>query len=90
MRVCKHGCDITQIFTGYVWSDAHFDWLVGNGNMYQENLFQSRSKKTEFSFICQIIFEKYFTKAIGDFFRVYIASSKHEGELGELETVMQT
>ena len=31
-------------------------------------------------------------KAIEDFFRVYIhvASSKHEGELEELETVMQT
>ena len=28
--------------------------------------------------------------AIEDVFRVYIASSKHEGELGEFETVMQT
>ena len=25
-----------------------------------------------------------------DFFRDYIASSKHEGELGEFKTVMQT
>ena len=30
MRVCKHGCDITQILIGYVLSDAHFDWLVVN------------------------------------------------------------
>ena len=44
-----------------------------------ENVFQSRSKKTAFSFICRIIFEKYFIKAIEDFFCVYIASSKHSG-----------
>ena len=32
------------------------------------------------TFICRIIFEKYFIKAIEDFFsRVYIASSKHSG-----------
>ena len=42
------------------------------------------------SFICQIIFERYFIKAIEDFFRVSIASSKHSGKLGEFETVMQT
>ena len=28
-----------QIFIGYVLSDAHFDWLVGNMSVYQENLF---------------------------------------------------
>ena len=44
MKACKHGCDITQILIGYVLSDAHFDWLVGNTSVYQENLFQSRTK----------------------------------------------
>ena len=29
-------------------------------------------------------------KAIEDFFRVYITSSKHEGKLGDFETVIQT
>ena len=67
MRVSKHSCNITGILIGYVLSDARFDWLVGNMNVYQENLFQSRSKKTAFSFICLIIFEKYFIKAIDDF-----------------------
>ena len=43
MRVCKHGCDIIRILIGYVLSDAHFDWLVGNMSVYQENVFQSRS-----------------------------------------------
>ena len=56
---------------------------------YQENLFQSRSKKTAFSFICRINLEKYFIKAREDVFRVYITSSKHEEALGEVETVMQ-
>ena len=47
---------------------------------------------------CQLISLKAFNslpsvltiQAIEDVFRVSIASSKHEGELGELETVMQT
>ena len=47
MRVCKHGCDITRIWIGYMQSDARFDWLVGNMSVYQENLFQSRSTKTQ-------------------------------------------
>ena len=68
MRVCKRGCDITRILIGYVLSDAHFDWLVGNMSVCQENLFQSRNKKTAFSFICRIIFEQYFIKAIEDIF----------------------
>ena len=59
--------------------------------VYQENLFQSRSKKKPaFSFIFRITLEKYFTKAIEDVLGVSIASSKYEGELGEFETVMQT
>ena len=32
--------------------------------------------------------EKYFIKVIKDFFRVYIASSKHSGELGEFSKIM--
>ena len=64
MRVCKHGCDITQILIGYELSDVHFDWLVGNMSMYQENQFQSRSIQTAISFICQIIFQiQYLSKA---------------------------
>ena len=84
MRVCKHGCDTTRILIGYVLSDARFDWLVGNMSEYQENLFQSRSKKPAFSFICRIMFEKYFIKAIEDFFgkiHVYI------GGVGRISTV---
>ena len=81
MTVWKHGCDITRILIGYVLSDARIDWLVGNISVYQENLFQSKSKKNPaFSFTCGIIFEKYFIKAIEVFFfRVSIASSKHSG-----------
>jgi len=30
MRACKHGCESTRIFIGFVLSDARFDWLVGN------------------------------------------------------------
>ena len=37
-----------------------------------------------------ITFEKYFIKAIEDFFSVSIVSSKHSRKLGEIETVMQT
>ena len=43
MRVCKHGCDITRSLIGYVLSDAHYDWLVGNLSANQENTFRSRS-----------------------------------------------
>ena len=63
---------MTRIFIGYVLSDARFDWLVGNISTCPENLFRSRNKETVFSFICRIIFQKYFTKATEDFFRVYI------------------
>ena len=81
MRVCKHGCDITQILIGYVLSEVHFYWLVGNMSVYQESLFQSRSKKQHFP-------------SIEDFFCVYSVHSliycKHSGELGEFKTVMQT
>ena len=62
MRVWKHGCDITRILIGYVLSDTRFDWLVGNMSMYQENLFQSRSKKG---------LEIFYIKAIEDFFSVF-------------------
>ena len=37
MRVCKHGCDITRILIGYVFSDARFDCLVGNISVYYIN-----------------------------------------------------
>ena len=76
MRVCKHGCDITRILIGYVLSDGRFDWLVGNMSVCQESLFQSRINKTAFSFICRIIFEKYFLKAIEDFFAVSSTASR--------------
>ena len=79
LGVYKHGSDITRILIGYVLSDLRFDWLVGNMGVFQENLLYSRSKKLTFCFICQIIFEKYFIKAIEDFFYVYISSSKHSG-----------
>ena len=46
MKVCKRGCDISRILIGYVLSDVHFDWLVGNMSLCQENLFQSKSEKT--------------------------------------------
>ena len=68
MRVCNHGCDITRILIGYVLSDARFDWVVGNMSVYQEIRFQLTSKKPAFSFICRIIFEKDFIKAIEHFF----------------------
>ena len=32
---------------GYVLSEVHFDWLVGNMSMCQENLFQSKSEKNQ-------------------------------------------
>ena len=37
---------ITGILIGYVYvlSNSHFDWLIGNMSIYQENLFQLRSK----------------------------------------------
>ena len=56
----------------YVLSDACFDWLVGSISAYQEKLFRTRSKKkkTEFSFVCRIMFETYFIKALDDFFFV--------------------
>ena len=38
MRVCKLGCDITQILISYVLSDVPFDWLVGSMRVYQEIL----------------------------------------------------
>ena len=69
MRICKHSCGIIRILIsyvivstnyGYVLSDARFDWLVGNMSAYQE--------KTTFSFICRIVFEKYFKMAIEDYF----------------------
>ena len=37
-----------------------------------------------------ILGERLSLQAIEDVFRVSVASSKHEGELGEFETVMQT
>ena len=45
LRVWKHGYGITRILIGYVLSDARFNWLVRNTSVYQENLFQSISKK---------------------------------------------
>ena len=35
--------------------------------VYQENLFRSTSKENSISFICRIIFEKYFIKATVEF-----------------------
>ena len=90
MTVWKHGCDITRILIGYVVSRGRFDWLVENMSVYQEICFNQEVKKPAFTFICRIISEEYFIKAIEDFFPVSIASSKHSGELGELSTVMQT
>ena len=92
MRVWKHGCDIPRILIGHhVLSDARFDWLVGNMSMYQENLFQSRSKKTSiFLQLSNYLWEIFYKSNRGLFFRVSIASSKHSGELREFETVMQT
>ena len=58
------GYDITRIWIGYVLSDVLFHWLVENMSVYQENLFQSRSKKPAFSFIYRSIFQIYCIKAI--------------------------
>ena len=44
MRICKYGCDFTRILIGFVLSDARFDWLVGNMNVYLNNLSRPRSK----------------------------------------------
>ena len=55
IRVCKHRCDITRILIGYVLSDARFDWLLGNRSVYQENLFQSRSKKKHFPSFVELL-----------------------------------
>ena len=85
MRVCKHSCNITLILIGFVLSDLHFDWLVGNMIVYEENLFHSRSKKTAFSFICQSIFEKYFIKALGLFFSVFTKPHLSTQHLNKLE-----
>ena len=72
MRVWKHGCDITRSLIGYVLSEVRFDWLVGNVNVYQENLFQlRRKKKPAFSFTCQIIFEGIFYKSNRGSFPVF-------------------
>ena len=53
----------------YVLSDAYFDLLGGSISAYQEKLFRTRSKKKYF-FICPIMFETYFIKALDDFFFV--------------------
>ena len=68
IRVWKHGCDITQILIGYMPSDSRFDWLVGNMSVCQENLFHSRIFLHLFPSIVELSFEKYFIKAIEDFF----------------------
>ena len=51
MTVCEHGCDITRLLNGYVFSNARFDWLVGNMNAYQENFDQEVKKQHVPSFV---------------------------------------
>ena len=58
--------------------------------MYQENLFQSSSKKPAFSFICRNIFEKSFITAMGDFLLCSHRIVYTLGEWGGFSTVMQT
>ena len=68
MRVRKHSCDITRILIGSVLSDARFDWLVGNiWACIKKICFDQQLKKNSISFICRIIFEKYFIKATVEF-----------------------
>ena len=71
MRVCKHGCDITRIFIGYLLSDARFDFLVGNMSVYQENLFQSRGRRTRVCLHLSNYFGEIFLKAKEDIFFVF-------------------
>ena len=67
MRESKRGFGITQILIGCVLSDARFDWLVGNMSLYQENLFQSRSKKKPaFSSVCRIILRLGFAELVSN------------------------
>ena len=75
MWVCRVRCDYTRILIGYVLSDANVDWLVGNMSAYREN-FDQEVKKQHFSSFIES-FSRSSLKAIKDFFRVYIASSKH-------------
>ena len=92
MRVWKHSCDITRILIGYVLSDARFDWLVGNMSVYQESVFQLKSKKAiVFLHLSNYLWETVYKSNRG-LFSLFpsIASSKHSGELGEFSTVMQT
>ena len=90
MRLWKHGCDITRILFGYVFSDSRFDWLVENMSVYQKKTVSIKNFPSVVSFICRIILEKAKESNRGPFFHVSIASFKHEGELGEFSIVMQT
>ena len=36
MKVCRHACDITRFFIGYVLSGASFERLVGNMSVYKK------------------------------------------------------
>ena len=77
MGVYKHGCGITRILIGdvQVLPDARhgFDWLVGNHvSVHQENLIQSRRKKPSI-FLHLFNYFYFISKAIEDFFWVYIA-----------------
>ena len=67
MRVCKHSCDNTRILIEGALSYARFDWLVGEYGHVSRNLLRSRSDE----FICQIIFDKYFTKATRGVGRIF-------------------
>ena len=80
----EHGCDITRIWIGYVLSDARFDWLVGNMSMCIKKICFNQ----EFSFICFFhlsnYFEKYFIKAIEDFFPCFYGLIETLGEVGRI------
>ena len=79
MRVCKRGCDISRILIGYVLSDLHFDWLVGNMSLCQENLFKSKSEKTSiFLHLLNYLWEIFYKNNRKLFSCVCIAWYKHK------------
>ena len=64
MRVRKHGYDITRILIGYVLSDVHFDWLVGNNEHVSRKSVSIKKLRSRFFLICRIVFEKYVIKVM--------------------------
>ena len=79
MRICKHGCDITRILIGYALWDARFDWLVGYMSVYQENLFQSRSKKNSIFLHSSNYFWEIFYKSNTGLFPVFTKPHLNRG-----------